>query len=263
MKKLIALLCAMMMVLSACALAEDDSLQKILDKGTFVLGLDASFPPMGFTDDYGNIVGFDIDVAKEVCNRLGVELVCQPIDWDAKEMELNSYGIDCIWNGMTITSDRLDSMNISVPYLCNRQVVVVRADSNVTALSDLAGKSLALQAGSSAEDALDSVPEFKASLSQVVPYEDNTAALMDLNIQGVDAVLVDEIVAGYYIATMGVDFIILDESLADEEYGIGFRKGDDALSEKVDALLLEMAQDGTLAQISTAWFADDITVVGK
>ena len=110
----------------------DNSLQAILDKGTFVLGLDDSFPPMGYRDDNNNIVGFDIDLATEVCERLGVELVVQPIDWDSKEMELSTGKIDCIWNGMTITDERVETMFIPAAYIANRQVIIVGNNSGIT-----------------------------------------------------------------------------------------------------------------------------------
>ena len=243
---------------------EDKSLQAILDKGQLILGLDASFPPMGFVNaDTGEIVGFDIDLAKEVCARLGVELVCQPIDWAAKEMELNAHHIDCIWNGMTITPERLESMSISLPYLKNDQVLVTRTADGYKELADLAGKKLGIQAGSSANDALDAAADFKASLGEVVPFDENLTALMDLNQGGVDAVLVDVIVANYYMTVNDYAFTVLDESLAPEEYGIGFRKGDVALKDKVNELLLAMREDGALEKISNDWFGTDITIIGK
>lgn len=264
MKKLLAALCAMMMVLSvSAAFAQDDSLQKVKDKGELVLGLDASFPPMGFTDDNGNVVGFDIDVAREVCARLGVTLTCQPIDWDAKEMELNSGNIDCIWNGMTITEERLTNMCVSVPYLRNAQVLVVKADSGIKTLADLKDKKIALQTGSSAEDALNAAADFKASLKEAVLYEDNMVALKDLDVGGVDAVLLDKVVAEYYIKTKAVAYTVLSEALADEEYGIGFRKTDAALCDAVNSVMLDMVKDGKMAEISKAWFGEDITVVGE
>lgn len=264
MKKLLAALCAMMMVLSvSAAFAQDDSLQKVKDKGELVLGLDASFPPMGFTDDNGNVVGFDIDVAREVCARLGVTLICQPIDWDAKEMELNSGNIDCIWNGMTITEERLTNMSVSVPYLRNAQVLVVKADSGIKTLADLKDKKIALQTGSSAEDALNAAADFKASLKEAVLYEDNMVALKDLDVGGVDAVLLDKVVAEYYIKTKAVAYTVLSEALADEEYGIGFRKTDAALCDAVNSVMLDMVKDGKMAEISKAWFGEDITVVGE
>ena len=178
-------------------------------------------------------------------------------------MELNAHHIDCIWNGMTITPERLESMSISLPYLSNDQVLVTRTADNVMDLAGLAGKRLGLQAGSSAEEALNSAEEFKASLGEVVPFDDNTVALQDLKGGGVDAVLVDIIVANYYKTVNELPFTILSESLAAEEYGIGFRKADVALCEKINELLLEMKADGTMAKISTDWFGEDITIIGR
>ena len=242
----------------------DNSLQDILDKGKLIMGLDTSFPPMGFVSaDTGEIVGFDIDLAKEVATRLGVELVCQPIDWAAKEMELNAHHIDCIWNGMTITPERLENMAISLPYLRNDQVLVVRTIDGYKSQADLAGKKLGIQAGSSANDALDAAAAFKASLGEVVPFDENLTALMDLNQGGLDVVLVDVIVANFYMAANDYDFTVLDESLAPEEYGIGFRKGDLALRDKVNEILLAMREDGTLAKISSDWFGKDISIIGE
>ncbi|MDD4715344.1 MAG: transporter substrate-binding domain-containing protein [Oscillospiraceae bacterium] len=167
----------------------------------FVLGLDDSFPPMGYRDSKNQIVGFDIDMATAVCKKLGWTLKLQPIDWDAKELELNSKNIDCIWNGMTMTDERKASMSCSDPYLRNEQVVVVKADSGYQSSADLAGKSLALQTGSSAEDALNSQPDFKKSLGKVNTFDNNMNCFMDLEQGSSDAVLVDSIVADWYITT--------------------------------------------------------------
>lgn len=242
---------------------EDLSLQKVLDKGTFVLGLDDSFPPMGYRNEAGEIVGFDIDAAREVCARLGVELVCQPIDWAAKEQELATGQIDCIWNGFTITPERLENLTFSDPYVDNAQVVIVKDSASYQTLADLAGKSIGAQAGSSAMDAINDTPDFQSSIGEIVEFKDNLTALMDLEVGGVDAVVMDLLVANYNIQQSGKPFRILDESLASEEYGIGFRKGDVALRDAVQGALNDMAADGTLATIATEWFGADITVVGK
>lgn len=252
-------------VLFAAGVAEqsDDSLQKVLDKKEFILGLDDSFPPMGFRDENNEIVGFDIDVAKEVCARLGVQLVCQPIDWNAKEQELNTGNIDCIWNGFTITEERKQKIAFTEPYVDNAQVVVVKASSPVRTLADLSGKKIGLQAGSSAAQAVDDTPDFKKSLKEIVEFKDNLTALMDLEIGGVDGVVLDLLVANDNINRSGKDFRILDESLSKEEYGVGFRKNDLKLRDAVQEQLVAMAQDGTLADIAVKWFGADITVVKK
>lgn len=265
MKKFLSMMLALVMLVccgAAFADSADDSYQKILDKGQLIMGLDDSFPPMGYRDENGDIVGFDVDVAREVCSRMGVELVPQPISWDAKVIELNSGNIDCIWNGFTITEALKEQLTFSDPYLANKQVIVVRGDSEVKALSDLNGKSLGVQAGSSAVAALDANPEFRDSVT-INEFKDNMTAMLDLENGGLDAVLVDVIVAGYYFSQHEGDFRMLDESLATEEYGVGFRKDDLALVENVNRILGEMAADGKLAEISTKWFDSDITTIGK
>lgn len=266
MKKILSLLLSLVLVfaLSATALMEEDgSLNAVKEKGTFILGFDPGFPPMGYTDEKGDYIGFDIDVAKEITARLGVELVLQPIDWAAKELELAGGNIDCIWNGMTVTPEREEAMSLSLPYLENAQIICVLKDSPYNTLADLSGKVLSLQAGSSAEDALNGAAEFKQTLKEVVAFDNNVTALMDLDNQNSDAVLLDQVVANYYIAQKNADYRVLDESLAPEKYAIGFRKGDVALTEEVNNLLLAMAEDGTLAEISTTWFTKDITTIGK
>ncbi|MFR2457924.1 MAG: amino acid ABC transporter substrate-binding protein [Christensenellales bacterium] len=266
MKRIVSLMLTVIMLLCSCVafadVATDDSYQKILDKGNLIMGLDDSFPPMGYRDENGDIVGFDVDVAREVCSRMGVELVLQPISWDAKVIELNSGNIDCIWNGFTITDELQEQLTFSEPYLANTQIIVVRNDSDAQTLSDLAGKSLGVQAGSSAVAALDANPDFRDSVT-VNEFKDNMTAMLDLENGGLDAVLVDVIVAGYYFSQHDCDLRQLDESLAAEEYGVGFRKDDLALVENVNRILNEMAEDGTLAEISTKWFDSDITTVGK
>ncbi len=242
----------------------DNSLTKVLEKGEFVLGLDDSFPPMGYRDENGEIVGFDIDTAREVCKRLGVELVAQPIDWAAKEQELQTGNIDCIWNGFTITPEREEALTFSDPYVDNAQVAVVKISSGYETLEDLNGKVIGVQAGSSAEDAIEDTEGFRESVKEVVEFKDNLTALMDLEIGGVDAVIMDLLVANDNIARSGKGiFKVLDEGLSNEEYGIGFRKGDIALRDAVQNALNDMAADGTLSEIAIKWFGADITVVGK
>jgi polar amino acid transport system substrate-binding protein len=239
----------------------DNSWEKVKEKGQFVLGLDDSFPPMGFRDENGTIVGFDVDIAKEVCARLKIELKLQPINWDAKEQELNSGKIDCIWNGFTITKERWRNLGFTEPYMKNRQVLIVNTGSTCKTQADLAGKKLGLQAGSSAADALNGSPDFKASLRDVVEFDDNMTALMDLEKGGIDVALMDEIVARYYIQKRHKQYQVLDQELASENFGIGFRKKDRQLIEKVQNTLEEMAKDGKLKTISTKWFGKDITTI--
>jgi polar amino acid transport system substrate-binding protein len=261
MKRMLAALC--LAALQTTALAADPSLAKVKEKGKLVLGLDDAFPPMGFRNDDNQIVGYDIDVAKEVAKRLGVQLVPQPIDWNAKEQELNTGKIDCIWNGFTITEERQKAMLFSKPYLKNAQVVVVKKGSPYTTLQSLKGKKVGLQAGSSAAGALEAAKEFRASLAEVVEFKDNLTALMDLETGGIQAVVMDLIVANDNIKRSGKPYLVLKETLAPEVFGVGFRKDDVALRDGVQKALEAMAKDGTLARLTTKWFGSDISVVGK
>ncbi|MDR1353129.1 MAG: amino acid ABC transporter substrate-binding protein [Treponema sp.] len=241
----------------------DASLSYIMGRQKLILGLDDSFPPMGFRNENNEIVGYDVDLAKEAARRMGVELVLQPIDWNAKEQELNTKEIDCIWNGFSITEERKQVVTYSPPYLGNAQVIVVKGNSPLNTLADLGGKIIGLQAGSSSVDALDEAAELKASVREVIEYKDYLTALMDLDVGGADAILIDLVVANDNINRSGKDFRILEETLAAEQFGIGFRKGEDALMNKVWETLLEMAGDGTVARISTQWLGADISLIGK
>ncbi|MBQ9631152.1 MAG: transporter substrate-binding domain-containing protein, partial [Treponema sp.] len=146
----------------------DSSLEDLKGRGVFVLGLDDSFPPLGFRNEQNEIDGYDIDLAKEVATRLGVEFKAQPIDWSAKEMELATGKIDCIWNGFTMTEEREKALSFTKPYLANEQVLVVRSDLGVTKLSDMAGKKIAVQSGSSAQEAVNGNKVFSSSLKEIV-----------------------------------------------------------------------------------------------
>lgn len=238
----------------------DQSLNKIMDKGELILGLDASFPPMGFKDENNNIVGFDIDVAQEVCKRMGIKLKLQPIVWKAKENELNAGNIDCVWNGMSYSDERAAKMTLSKPYMNNSMVLVVLKDSGYNTQADLKDKKIAVQNGSTAQELLDA-SAFKKIVKEVIPLEDNSSAFVELEMKTVDAVFVDVIVADYYITANNKNFEVIPEGLEEEEYVIGFRKGDEALKSKIEAVLSEMKKDGTLAEISTKWFGKDITTI--
>ena len=241
------------------AAAADDSLQKILDAKKLVLGLDASFPPMGFTDSANEIVGFDIDVAQEVCNRLGIELVKQPINWDAKEEDLNLGKIDCIWNGMSINPARAEAMNLSEPYMKNEMIFVVPGNSDIKSMDDLAGKTVGVQTGSSAQEILEATDLF--SKITETPLEDNITLLNQMELGFSDAVFLDSVVANYLITENNKDYVILPGNLEAEEYAIGFRKNDQSLRDKIQETLSAMKADGKLGEISTKWFGSDITTV--
>lgn len=232
--------------------------------GTFTVGFDQDFPPMGFVGDDGEYTGFDLELAQEVATRLGLEFIPQPIAWDAKDMELNSGTIDCIWNGFTMNG-REDSYTWTTPYMDNSQVFVVQKDSGIATQADLAGKVVEVQVDSSAEAALKENPELAGTFGMLQTTPDYNTAFMDLEMGAVDAIAMDVIVAGYQIENRDDkdNYVILEESLASEEYGVGFKKGNEELRDKVQAALEDMAADGTLETISTKWFGVDVTTVGK
>lgn len=223
-----------------------------------VLGLDASFPPMGFTDQNNNIIGVDIDLAKAVCEKLGIEFEAKPIDWAAKEMELNSDKITCIWNGLTITPERQEAMEISRPYMSNTQVIVVMSDSPIKTKADLAGKVVAAQSDSSGLEALQK-DEIYASIKDgaAKEYADYVTAMGDLEVGRCDAIVMDSIVANYYITQNAKSMTVLEDTLAAEEYGIAVKKGNTALIEAIEAALSELAAEGKIAEISNQWFGKD------
>lgn len=230
--------------------------------GTLIVGFDQDFPPMGFMGDDGEYTGFDLELAQEAAKRLGLEYKPQPIAWDAKDMELESGNIDCIWNGFTMTG-REDGYTWSEPYMENSQVFVVAGDSGIKSQADLAGKVVECQVDSSAEAALKEVPDLTATFAQLLTTGDYNTAFMDLEQGAVDAIAMDVVVAGYQISQRNADFVILEDSLAAEEYAIGFKKGNTELKDKVQGALEEMAADGTLKIISEKWFGKDITTIGK
>lgn len=237
----------------------DQSLQKVLDSKKFVLGLDASFKPMGYTDENDEIVGFDIDLAEEVCKRMGVELVKQPINWDTKEEDLNGGRIDCIWNGMSVDPARAEAMNLSEPYMKNKMVFVVPADSEAKSMSDLSDKIIGVQNGSTAQTILEG-SEIGSTIT-VQAMATNVEALQQMELGLVNAVFLDSIVADYEITSSGKDYKILPDGLSEEEYAIGFRKADQALRDEVQKILSEMKADGTVAKISEKWFGSDVTTI--
>ncbi len=225
---------------------------------TFVLGLDASFPPMGFTDQNNEVIGVDIDLAKAVCEKLGMKFEAKPIEWASKEMELNTGKITCIWNGLTITDERKEAFELSRAYMSNDQVVVVMNDSAIKSKADLAGKIVAAQADSSGLEALQK-DEIFASIKDgaAKEYADYVTAMGDLELGRCDAIVMDSVVANYYITANAKPMVVLEDKMAAEEYGIAFKKGETALLEAVEKALSELAAEGKIAEISQNWFGKD------
>lgn len=257
MKKILAvMLMAIMMVIGLTACGKSADAQKDADGKTFTVGFDAEFPPYGFLDEStGEYVGFDLDLAAEVCKRNGWELKKQPIDWDAKDMELSSGAIDCIWNGFTING-REDQYTWSVPYVDNSQVFVVAADSGIKSKSDLAGKVVGVQKDSSALAALEDEEspentELKASFADLIQYADYNTGFMDLEAGAIDCLALDIGVASFQISQREAGaYVMLDDKLSLEQYGVGFKLGNEELKDQVEKTLLEMAADGTVLKIA-------------
>lgn len=256
MKKFVAVL------MSACMLAAFAGCGNSAGSGkTFTVGFDKEFPPMGFVDNDGSYVGFDLDLAAEVASRLKMELKLQPIDWNSKNMELDSGNIDCVWNGFTING-REAEYTWTQPYMNNNQIVVVREDSTVNSFADLAGQTIGVQDDSSALSAIEGNETFSSSIGKLVKTTTNMNALMELESGAVAAVVMDECVARYNIQQDG-KFRVLDEVVGAEEFGVGFKLGNEELRDKVEEQLIAMAKDGKLAEISEKWFDKDITTIGK
>lgn len=233
------------------------------DRTTFTVGFDAEFPPYGYMDENGEYTGFDLDLAAEVCSRRGWELVKQPIDWDSKDMELSSGSIDCIWNGFTMNG-REDAYTWSVPYVDNSQVFVVKADAGIASFGDLAGKLVGVQKDSSALAALEEdAADLAATFAELNQYADYNTGFMDLEAGAIDALAIDIGVANYQIASRGDGYIIMDEKLATEQYGVGFFLGNEELKGQVEATLLEMADDGKFMEIAKEYGLEDSVCLGK
>ena len=234
------------------------------ERTTFTVGFDAEYAPFGYMDDNGDYVGFDLDVAQKVCDNLGWELVKKPVNWDSKDMELNSGNIDCIWNGFTING-REDDYTWSDPYLNNEQVMVVAADSGVEKLADLAGKNVVVQAASAALTALngDDNKELTESFGSLTENPDYNTAFMNIDSGAADAVAVDIGVAKYQLAQREEGkYIILDEPIQSEQYGIGFKKGNDELKDTVWAEVMKLYEAGEIDKLAEQYGVADMLCLG-
>lgn len=228
-----------------------------------VLGIDAAFPPMGFTNEKNDIVGVDIDLAKAVCEKLELEFEVKPIAWDAKEKELNTGTINCIWNGFSVTDENRTAFEWSRPYMKNTQRIVVLNGSPIKGKADLAGKHVAVQKASSALLVLQRDP-ICAKIAGAEPkqYENYVLALTDLENGVCDAVVIDSIVANYYIAQNKKAMTVLSEEMGTEEYSVAFEKGDTVFRDAVEEALLQLEEEGEVAKISQKWFGvDDMIAV--
>lgn len=223
-----------------------------------VVGLDDNFPPMGFRDEKNEIVGFDIDMAREAAKRMNLVVEFKPIDWSAKEAELAGKRVDALWNGLTITEERKKNIAFTAPYMENHQIIVVLSKSDIQDKTGLAGKVVGAQDGSSAVDAIKRDEATAASFKDLKTFGDNVTALMDLSTGRLDAVVVDEVVGRFHVAKKPDEYRVLEENFGVEEYGVGLRKDETELLAKLDAAMAEMKKDGKAAEIATKWFGKDI-----
>lgn len=234
-----------------------------LDKDELIIGLDDTFVPMGFKDESGELVGFDVELAKAVAEKLGKKVKFQAIDWSMKETELNSGNIDLIWNGYSINDERKEKVEFSNPYLNNRQVIITLSDSSINTKKELEGKKVGAQDQSSSVDAVkaDGDIEEKFDGGKLVTFETNNDALMDLEAGRLDAIVADEILARYYMKERGEDkYKVLDEDFGDEQYGVGIKKGDTEFVEQFNKALKETIESGTAGEISKKWFDKNIVI---
>ena len=230
------------------------------NENTFVLGMDDSFPPMGFRNENNELVGFDVDLAREVCNKLGMELKVQTISWAAKEQELDSGNIDCIWNGFGYTEERNEAMTLSEPYIKDASIFFVRSDSEYTSQEDLKGKKIGVQSGSVQERRLND-DEFGQEIDEIIGYTDYLTALMDLETGNVDAVYMSRITGNYVMNSQNKDFRTFDaEGIGEESKGmvIAFKKGNTELKDKVENAIAELKAEGKVDEIAEKWFGEDI-----
>lgn len=252
MKKIIALVLAALTFVLALSLAGCGKKDDKNGAQTFIMGIDPEYKPFSYMDENGEYTGFDVEICKAACEKLGWEFKVFGVNWDNKLVQLDAKECDCVWSGMTI----LDSMKdagyvISKPYFDNEQVLVVKADSKITSSKQLAGKDVAVQLGTSGESLLkgDLKESLADTFNKVVTCESFLKCFTELDGKAVDAVFVDKPVAENYVAEHK-GFVIIDEDLGAEQYGIAFRSGDAELCEKMEGAVAELVEDGTYAKIA-------------
>ena len=243
--------------------APKDAVQALKSRGALVIGYDIDFPPLAFKDESGELVGYDVELAKEVAARMGVELKAIPINWEDKDNELENGDIDCIWSGYTITDARRKAHCLTFAYLANEQVLIVRKTGSVQKYDDLEGRVIGYRGASSSEDAINANPSFKNKLADMLTYKDNKSCLEDLKVGAIDAMVMDGVFAYYYVTHTNEPFTVISTPLSNEKYCICFRKSEPDLRNYVEELLTQMAVDGTIAEISTKWFGQDVSLIGK
>ncbi len=248
---------------SSTASASSSSSETGVEDGIFTVGFDAEYPPYGYKDDNGEYTGFDLELAQAVCDKEGWELEKKPINWDSKDLELNSGSIDCIWNGFTMNG-REDDYTFSIPYVDNSQVIVVAKDSGIESLSDLSGKTVGVQAASAALDVLNGdQKELSDTFASLNEFSDYNTAFTELQAGALDALAIDIGVANYQIESRGDGYVILDETLNSEKYAVGFKKGNQELADIVSNDIVELNEDGTVAKLAEKYGISDMISISE
>ena len=257
------ILAASLMIGSASAegffdIFEDNASDNVNNETNFVVGFNPEFPPFTYKDTNGSYTGFDLELAEEVARRNNGTFTAQPIiDWNSKEIELNSNEIDCIWSEFTINGRESD-YTWSDPYFNNSQIIIVKSDSGINTPDDLKGKNVEVQEGSSALQYLNEANEsLKNTFAQLTEIKEYNTAFMDLESGVCDAVIGDIGIANYHINEKfsNSNIKILDEPLSYEQYGVGFKKGNTELKDQVQKTLDEMFKDGTVDEIAQKYDA--------
>lgn len=260
--KVLIILALLSIVISGCGANDKtvDAWSTIEERGSIIVGLDDTFVPMGFRDNSGEFTGFDVEMAREAIKRIGTDIEFQPVDWNLKEQELDSGNIDMIWNGYSINDERKEKVNFTKPYLDNKQIIVALNESDINTKADLEGRIVATQNSSSSLAAIEAqgaLPDFKNG--EAILFDTYNEAFMDLEAKRVEAVVADAVLARYYMAERGEEkYKIASGDFGDEEYGVGLRKNDKTLLEKLNKALDEMKADGTAESISIKWFGENI-----
>lgn len=259
-------ICCSLLLFAGCGKrkSNEDQWTRINEEKRIIIGLDDSFVPMGFQDKSGKIVGFDVDLAKAVFKLYGISVDFQPIDWSMKETELQNQTIDLIWNGYTKTSERAEKVQLTQPYMTNDQVLVSLKEKNIATASDMQGKILGVQNGSSGYDGFESQPDvLKKFVKDQTPilYDGFNEAFLDLKSGRIDGLLIDRVYANYYLSHEDnlKNYTISHVGYDNEDFAVGVRKSDNQLVKKINTAFETLRKDGTLSKISKKWFGEDVT----
>lgn len=260
MKKiLILIVLSFIFLLSGCKSKPLNTWEEIIERGYIVVGLDDTFAPMGFRNNSGDLVGFDVELAKEVGKMLNIEVRFQAIDWDSKTLELNSGTIDMIWNGLTITEDRKQEMLFSDPYIKNTQMILSTNNTNIVKIADLENKTVGVQISSSADEAV-SKNSIVSKIKNLIKYDQYTQALIELDNNTIDAIVIDEVMGRYMISKTTNQYVVASEAFTEETYGIGFRLTSKSIKDKINDALNELKDKDIAKEISIKWFNEDIFI---